>query len=100
MTETTHDIAVIGCLVDETHLAVPVVVNVAGPHSGAIKALACVGDDFEVKTRPLRQEVHKLRASDGYNCGGAAGPLQWLDDPADFNVKPTKIVYDAQIYRA
>jgi len=35
----------------------PVVVNVAGPHSGVINTLAGVRDDMRVTTRPMRHEV-------------------------------------------
>jgi sarcosine oxidase subunit beta len=114
---------------DGTQVAVPVVVNVAGPHSGAINKLAGVMDDFEVKVRPMRQEVHEVRAPKDYNRDGAGpfvsdldlgtyfrgtpsggllvggtepecDPLQWLADPDEFNVNPTKDVYEAQVYRA
>jgi sarcosine oxidase subunit beta len=104
------------------------IVNVAGPHSSVINELAGVSDDFAIKTRPLRQEVHEVRAPDGYNPGPGAviadldlgtyfrgtpsgrlivgglepecDPLQWLDDPDDYNVKVTKPVFDAQVLRA
>ncbi|MBI0378662.1 FAD-dependent oxidoreductase, partial [Streptomyces albiflaviniger] len=42
-------------LADGTRLSAPVVINAAGPHSGAVNTLAGVGDDFAVSTRPLRQ---------------------------------------------
>jgi len=114
---------------DGTRLAVPIVINVAGPHSGGINALAGIGQDFDVKTRPMRQEVHEVRAPEGYNLD-AAGPLvadldlgtyfrgtpsggllvggtepecdpmQWLEEPDDFSCRPTRAVYEAQLYRA
>jgi sarcosine oxidase subunit beta len=113
---------------DGSQLAAPIVVNVAGPHSGAINALADLGDDFAIGTRPLRQEVHDVRAPSGYNLDGAGpliadmdlgsyfrgtpgdgllvggiepacDPLEWLDDPDDFETNPTKSVHDAQVYR-
>ncbi|MEL5953553.1 FAD-dependent oxidoreductase [Streptomyces sp. CLV115] len=116
-------------LADGTSLSAPVVVNVAGPHSGAINSLAGVGESFRVSTRPLRQEVHELRAPEGYSDNGA-GPLvadvdlgtyfrgtpsggliiggtepecdelQWLADPDTYKINPTKAVYDAQTFRA
>lgn len=116
-------------LADGTVLAAPVVVNVAGPHSGAVNGLAGVEDGFRVRTRPLRQEVHEVRAPEGYGRDGA-GPLvadldlgtyfrgtpsggiivggtepecdvlQWLDDPDAYSVHPSKAVYDAQLLRA
>ena len=116
-------------LADGTRLSVPVVINAGGPHSAVVNALAGVGDDFTVRTRPLRQEVHEVRAPDGYGQGGRGllvadpdlgtylrttpsgglivggtepecDPLQWLDDPDDYRLHPTKAVYDAQLYRA
>ncbi|WP_245703042.1 NAD(P)/FAD-dependent oxidoreductase [Streptomyces lushanensis] len=124
----TGRVAGIG-LADGTVLSAPVVVNVAGPHSGAVNGLAGVTDGFRVRTRPLRQEVHEVRAPEGYGPDGA-GPLvadldlgtyfrgtpsggiivggtepecdvlQWLDDPDDYGVHPSRAVHDAQLYRA
>lgn len=60
---------------DGEHIASPVVVNAAGPWSGALNHLAGVGDDFTIGVRPLRQEVHRLAAPDGYNGpDGRLGP--------------------------
>ncbi|MEU6674108.1 FAD-binding oxidoreductase [Streptomyces sp. NPDC046925] len=57
-------------------LEAPVVVNVAGPWSGALNRLAGVGSDFTVDVRPLRQEVHHVTAPAGYSDGdGAMGPV-------------------------
>lgn len=107
-----------------------VVVNAAGPHSSAINALAGVGDDFHVHTRPMRQEVHEVPAPEGYSRNGTPGPLvadpdlgvyfrgtpsggllvggtepecdtlEWLDDPDRSNPMVTKNRYEAQVYRA
>lgn len=114
---------------DGQHIDAPVVVNVAGPHSGAINALAGVLEDFSVRTRPLRQEVHEVPAPPGYggqrpgpvlldldlgtySRGTPAGrllvggtepkcdPLEWLKDPDDYNGRPTQTVYRSQVYRA
>jgi sarcosine oxidase subunit beta len=116
-------------LADGTRLEAPILVNAAGPHSGVINRLADVEADFAIRTRPMRQEVHQVRAPDGYNGGGIGplisdldlgtyfrgtpgdglliggtepecDPLQWLADPDEFNPNPTKAVYDAQTYRA
>jgi sarcosine oxidase subunit beta len=116
-------------LADGTMLSAPVVINAGGPHSGAVNSLAGVGEDFAVSTRPMRQEVHEVRAPDDYGQDGRGllvadpdlgtyfrstpsggliiggtepecDPLQWLDDPDDYNLHPTKAVYDAQLYRA
>lgn len=59
--------------VDGQHIDAPVVVNVARPHSGAINELADVLEDFSVRTRPLRQEVHEVPAPPGYG-GQWPGP--------------------------
>ncbi|MGV9558599.1 NAD(P)/FAD-dependent oxidoreductase [Streptomyces sp. NPDC003401] len=117
-------------LADGRRIAAPVVVNAAGPHSGVVNELAGVGHDFGVRTRPLRQEVHEVRAPEGYHVPDAAGPLvadmdlgtyfrgtpsgglivggtepacdplHWLAEPDDFSARPTKAVYEAQVYRA
>jgi sarcosine oxidase subunit beta len=105
----------------------PVVVNAAGPWSGALNALAGAGGDFTIGVRPLRQEVHQVPApaSDGVSPpviadldlgvytrpapGGAllvggteppCDPLQWLDDPDAAAPEPTPEVFAAQVTRA
>jgi glycine/D-amino acid oxidase-like deaminating enzyme len=115
---------------DGSRLEAPVVVNVAGPWSSAFNQLAGVGDDFTVRTRPMRQEVHQVTAPPGFQNPGAFGPivsdldlgtymraapdngllvggtepecdpLQWLDDPDDANPNPTVPVFEAQVTRA
>ena len=66
-------------LADGTQLHAPVLVNVAGPASARINALADrsgdVLDEFGVTTRPLRQEVHHVTAPAGYGSDRAPGPL-------------------------
>ena len=66
-------------LADGTRLHAPVVVNVAGPASSRINALADRDGDvlgeFGITTRPMRQEVHSVTAPPGYGPGGAPGPL-------------------------
>jgi sarcosine oxidase, subunit beta len=106
----------------------PVVVNVAGPYSGQVNALAGVTGEFRVRTRPLRQEVHSVPAPPGY-AGGELGPvvadgdlgtyfrshfggqlivggaepacdpLHWIDDPDDFDPQPTTQGWDSQVLR-
>jgi sarcosine oxidase subunit beta len=105
----------------------PVVVNVTGPHSGHVNGLAGVLEDFSVRTRPMRQEVHEVPAPDGHGVaqpvvmdldlgtysrgtpsgqllvGGAepaCDPLQWLEDPDTYVPTVTKELYEAQVYRA
>ena len=116
-------------LSDGTTVEAPVVVNAAGPWSGALNDLAGVGDGWSVTVRPMRQEVHHVPAPAGYN-GDAIGPcvadldlgiymrgtpgngllvggtepecdpLQWVDDPDASNPNPTQPVFEAQITRA
>jgi sarcosine oxidase subunit beta len=115
---------------DGTRIGAPVVVNVSGPCSGVVNALAGVTEEFRVTTRPVRVEVHRLDPPSGYrgddgspgtiltdldlgiylrgtpsgelNIGGTepeCDPIEWLDDPDEFNPKPTLEVYQAQAYR-
>jgi len=46
-------------------LHAPVVINVAGPASGRINAMAGVLDDMTITTRPLKQEVTHVPAPEG-----------------------------------
>ena len=62
--------AVVGVtLADGTLIDAPVVVNVAGPHSGAVNRLAGVEDGMRIKTRPLRHELHVLPRPEGSPYG-------------------------------
>jgi len=45
----------------------PIVINVAGPASAKVNAIAGVLDDMTITTRGLRQEVVHVPAPDGYN---------------------------------
>ena len=45
----------------------PVVINVGGPASGRINAMAGVTDDMTITTRPLRQEVAHVPSPDGFD---------------------------------
>ena len=116
-------------LSDGTRVRVPVVVNASGPHSSIVNAMAGALDDFAVSTRPLRQEVHEVPAPPGFAHAGpgplvadpdlgtyfrgtpsgrllvggtepACDPLQWLDDPDAVDMRVTREVYEAQLYRA
>lgn len=66
-------------LADGTRLHAPVVVNVAGPASSRINALADRDGDvlgeFSVATRPMRQEVHHVSAPPGFGPDETPGPL-------------------------
>ena len=57
-------------LADGTAVEAPVVVNVAGPHSYKVNALAGAAADMKITTRALRQEVAHLPAPDGFDYGG------------------------------
>lgn len=115
---------------DGTLLSAPLVVNAAGPWSGALNRLAGVGDGWSVTVRPLRQEVHHVPAPAGFGPPGGLGPivgdldlgiylrpapgggllvggtepacdpLQWLDDPETANLNPTQAGFTAQVTRA
>ncbi len=116
-------------LADDTVIAAPIVVNVAGPASSKVNAVAGVLGDFTVSTRPLRSEVHYVPAPAGYSdpepgplvadldlgtyfrgaahgellVGGtepACDELHWLDDADEYATAPTAQVYQAQLYRA
>ena len=108
----------------------PIVVNAAGPWSGALNAMAGVGADFTVTVRPLRQEVHHVTAPKDYNkdvrlgpmiadldlgtymrpehgggflIGGTepeCDPLEWIDDPDSANPNRTATRFQAQVLRA
>jgi sarcosine oxidase subunit beta len=111
---------------DGTPLAAPVVVNVGGPWSTQVNAMAGVGDDFTIAVRPMRQEVHAVDTTgtvaatlpvvadldlgtyfrrtpgDALLIGGAepaCDPLQWLDDPDTANPNATPVLFDAQVTR-
>ncbi|MFK7853856.1 MAG: NAD(P)/FAD-dependent oxidoreductase [Granulosicoccus sp.] len=48
-------------------LHAPIVINVAGPASSRINAMAGVLDDMTIKTRALRQEVVHVPSPEGFN---------------------------------
>jgi sarcosine oxidase, subunit beta len=117
-------------LANGTRVEAPVVVNAAGPWSAAVNRLAGVGADFTIAVRPLRQEVHRVPAPDGYNADGQFGPavadldlgtymrpafgggilvggtepqcdpLDWAQDPDTVNQHVTATVFEAQVTRA
>ena len=106
----------------------PVVVNVAGPGSGRINAMAGVVGEMTIGHRPLRQEVHVLPTPEGFSLEGGGvivadvgtgvyfrphlgdtllvgstepecDPLQWIDDPAAYNERPTVDWFQRNTYR-
>ncbi|MBD0739249.1 NAD(P)/FAD-dependent oxidoreductase [Streptomyces sp. CBMA29] len=117
-------------LSDGTTLSAPVVVNAAGPWSGALNRLAGVGADFTVQVRPMRQEVHQVAAPAGYHPAGGPGPviadldlgtymrpegrdfllvggtepecdpLEWIDEPGAADPRATVPRFNAQVTRA
>ncbi|MEV1242753.1 FAD-dependent oxidoreductase [Nonomuraea sp. NPDC049750] len=112
-------------LSDGTRIPCAVVVNAAGPWSGALNRLAGVGSDFTVAVRPMRQEVAHVPALEGYGgpvvadmdlgtyfrgevggellVGGTepeCDPMQWTDDPDAVDIHPTAAVFEAQVMRA
>lgn len=52
---------------DGSRIAAPVVVNVAGPHSGKVNALVGADRDMTITTRPVRQEVVHVDAPAGFD---------------------------------
>jgi sarcosine oxidase subunit beta len=113
---------------DGTEIDAQVVVNVAGPHSDAVNRLAGVDSDMNVRTRPLRHEVHQVPAPPGFDFEadgvmtsdgdqaiyfrpaagnhilvGSEDPTcdtrEWVDDPDDYNRGLTEAQWEAQVYR-
>ncbi|MGA0381745.1 MAG: NAD(P)/FAD-dependent oxidoreductase [Arenicellales bacterium] len=101
-------------LADGRVIAAPIVVNVGGPHSSILNALAGVTDDMNISTRALRQEVAHVPAPAGIDfestglvvsdsdigvycrpeqgnfvLAGSEDPPcdvhQWVDDPDNFS---------------
>ncbi len=101
-------------LSDGEEIHAPIVINVAGPASSKINAMADVLDDMTITTRALRQEVVHVPAPEGYDfekdgmmvsdsdtslyCRPEQGnhiligsedpecdPREWIDDDTDYN---------------
>jgi sarcosine oxidase subunit beta len=112
-------------LSDGARIPCAIVVNAAGPWSGALNRLAGVGSDFTVGVRPMRQEVAHVPVPEGYGgpvvadmdlgtyfrgevgggllVGGTepeCDPMQWIDDPDAADIHPTAAVFEAQVTRA
>jgi sarcosine oxidase subunit beta len=105
----------------------PIVVNVAGPHSYIINQMAGVEAGMNIKTKPLRHEVHHVPSppsfdfeKDGTEMSDPAGiyyrpevgrsillgsedpvcdPREWVDDPDNFNRSVTQVQWQRQVYR-
>ncbi|MGD8563423.1 MAG: FAD-binding oxidoreductase [Desulfarculaceae bacterium] len=54
-------------LADGTQIEAPVVINIAGPHSYQINAMAGVLEGMNIKTKPLRQEVCHVPSPEGFD---------------------------------
>ncbi len=123
------DNGVIGVnLKDGTRIDAPVLVNAAGPHSARINQMAGVADKMNIKTRPLRHEVHFVPSPETFSyekngmvvgdgdLGGyhrpetgnlilvgsedpACDEKDWVDDPDRFDREVTLAQYQAQAYR-
>ena len=121
--------AVAGVRLDDgTAIDAPVVVNVAGPHSAIVNRMAGVADEVRIRHRALRQEVFVVPAPAGFGPGDggtlvadldlgqyfrpqAGGtllvggtepecdPLEWIDDPDDFAVEPTRERWETTMLR-
>jgi glycine/D-amino acid oxidase-like deaminating enzyme len=105
-----------------------VVVNAGGPGSARLNDLAGISAEMTVGHRPLRQEVHVLPAPPGFGLddggvtvadvgtgiyfrpqpggtlivGGtepACDPMEWVDDPADLDDRPTHDWFQRNAYR-
>lgn len=59
---------------DGQEISSPVVINVAGPHSARINAMAGADSDMKITTRALRQEVVHVPSPEGFNFG-SSGPV-------------------------
>ena len=115
-------------LKDGSRLNAPILVNAAGPHSAMVNQMAGVADKMNIKTRPLRHEVHVVPSPEtfSYETGGLVvgdgdvgvyhrpetGNLvlvgsedpdcdekDWADDPDHFDRDATQAQYQAQTYR-
>ncbi len=121
--------AVVGVgLKDGGRIDAPIIVNAAGPHSAVINQMAGLADKMNIKTRPLRHEVHVVPSpetfsyeTDGLVVGdGDAGVYHrpetgnlvlvgsedpdcdekdWVDDPDHFDRDASLAQYQAQTYR-
>ena len=124
--ENNHVTSVI--LENGEEIEATIVVNAAGPHSGIINRMAGIKDKMNIKTRPLRHEVHFVPSpemfsyeKDGMVVGDAdlagyhrpeIGNLilvgsedpecdeqEWVDDPDNYNREVTLEQYQAQTFR-
>lgn len=124
-----RDGVVLGVELDDGQVVnAPVVVNAAGPAAPTINELAGVAAEMNIKSRPMRQEVHVVEAPSNFTpelgslvsdpgvgvyfrpgLGGTVligssepecDDLQWLERHDDFARTPTPEVFEAQVMRA
>ena len=115
-------------LKDGSRIDAPVIVNAAGPCSAWINRMADVADKMNIKTRPLRHEVHVIPSPEAFSyethgmvvgdddvgvyhrpetgnlilVGSEDPPCDeknWADDPDAFDREATLAQYQAQTYR-
>ena len=115
-------------LADGSVIDAPVVVNVAGPHSGRVNELAGLAGTMAIGTRPMRQEVHHLPSPVGPDGRGldvlvgdddtgiyfkpeagamvaigsmepACDELEWLDSPDDYRPTVSTAGWERQTLR-
>jgi sarcosine oxidase subunit beta len=115
-------------LKDGTRINTPILVNAAGPHSAVINQMAGIAGNMNIKTRPLRHEVHFVPSPETFSyekdgvvvgdgdLGGyhrpetgnqvlvgsedpACDEKDWVDDPDRFDRDVTLAQYQAQTYR-
>jgi sarcosine oxidase subunit beta len=109
-------------------IEVPIVVNVAGPHSFVVNEMAGVADAMNIKTRALRHEVHHVPQPDrldfeneGFMVGDddlgtyfrpevghnlllgsqdpECDPQEWVENPDQYNRELTEDQWRTQVYR-
>jgi sarcosine oxidase subunit beta len=114
-------------LADGTQINAPVIVNVSGPHSFKITAMAGITESNGIKTRALRHEVHVVPPPEGYkpeeegfhtsdadvgayyrpeagnmmltgSVDPECDPKEWVD-PDDFDREVSESQWNAQVYR-
>ena len=105
----------------------PILLNAAGPWSSAVNELAGAAGDFTVEIKPMRQEVHHVRAPTDLpgtfptiadmdlgvyvraESGGSmlvggtepeCDPLEWVEDPDAADMRPSVKRFEAQVTRA
>ena len=115
-------------LQDGSRIDAPVVVNAAGPHSFVVNRMAGVDENMKISTRALRHEVHFVPAPPDYDLDRDGlvisdddivgysrpetgnllligsqdpdcDPLEWVDDPDQFERNVSDDQWRAQVMR-